>query len=47
MEDTTKTEKCTYAVKGCKCTGCKDCEENAKKERALYKLKDFSTDDDY
>jgi hypothetical protein len=26
--------KCEGAKKGCKCTGCKDCENNAEHERA-------------
>jgi hypothetical protein len=45
MENTKKTEKCIYAAKGCKCnSGCKDCEENAKKERALHNLVDNPED---
>ena len=31
--DTTKY-KCEHAKKGCKCEGCKDCQNNAKHERA-------------
>jgi hypothetical protein len=44
MEDNTKTEKCAPATRGCKCTGCWECEQNAKKERALYNLNDNPED---
>jgi hypothetical protein len=44
MENTKKEERCSYASKGCKCNGCKDCEENAKKERALHNLNDNPDD---
>lgn len=37
-------EHCEYAAKGCKCNGCKDCEENGNREKQTMNMSDASTD---